>query len=617
MERAPKIIIENFKTLAQIKSESDTPAKTFAHFVEAVGYAAAVETIAAAVRCKSWDGRISHKNAEWADSTTTEGGEGVVIFGIDEIHPAHLDQIANAARKSAPEDFTPAEAPAAVESGAEATEEEEGRKMITYRLNEDKNGIEVITLEKPAAAIREELKKAGFRWGRGYWYAKQTPERIALAARLADGVQTTAQNATRGAKSPKGTPQNRIKVYYNGLRLDGAHTLVKCYYYRDRETNAVTICARDYENLPRDLFEVKNDTDIYTDYFDSDSATVDQAHPLYKYVFYACMKAESISAKKHIEWMQKQTRADRYAADIERSRATIAEFEAMTDPGQPTAEELAAIDAARIEAENARREAEHRAELEEREKVLAERRAGFEYINRIADAHPIEEGAPVVEIPFSENPAFYSFMVEDSTATTLHPDGRKTVEVIAKMPRCRLSVAAADIVLEHFDTDRAAENAAEGHGGYDKTDFIITWTDPDTGEANRYEGRYDLGDNEGGLIAHIKAWAEYRSRNPFGKSAEENAADIEFINNLISVLEAAKAAPEQETDTDNAEELPEGIYYTGTHKDEDGREWFTINGDQSYPLDEWTPAEAIADYISPEGIMEREIATRRAWGFYD
>ena len=70
-----------------------------------------------------------------------------------------------------------------------------------------------------------------------------------------------------------------------------------------------------------------------------------------------------------------------------------------------------------------------------------------------------------------------------------------------------LSVAAAEIILKHYDEQRAAENAANDCGGYDKTKFLIHYTD-ETGKSGTYEGRYDLGDNDGGLIAHIRSFAE-------------------------------------------------------------------------------------------------------------
>ena len=384
--------------------------------------------------------------------------------------------------------------------------------MTTYRLNEELNGVEIIFDKKPADEIREELKANGFRWGRGYWYAKQTADRIALAERLANGTQTEAP------KTEAKTEQNRIRIYWNGFKLDGANKMtVKVGYSIDKDTEAVRIYARDYTDLPRDLFEVKNDTDIYTDYFDEDRATVDKAHPLYKYIYFAACKARARDLPAFIamreEWAKHGgAAAEAYRANIEEARAQLAAFEAMTDPGQPTAADLEAIDRSRQEEENARREAEHAAEIEERERVLRERSEGREYIENIAAAYPIEDGAPVVEIPFSENPAFYSFMVEDQKKITINTEtGEKTEEITQKMPRCRLSVKAADIVLKHFDDAKSYEGC-----GYDKTDFVITWTD-ESGEPWEYSGRYDLGDRDGGLIEHIRALAEWdKTHDRFG-----------------------------------------------------------------------------------------------------
>lgn len=61
--------------------------------------------------------------------------------------------------------------------------------MTHYRLNEDKNGVEIVFDAKPAEEVRATLKAAGFRWGKGYWYAIQTPERLKLAEEI------TAQTA--------------------------------------------------------------------------------------------------------------------------------------------------------------------------------------------------------------------------------------------------------------------------------------------------------------------------------------------------------------------------------------------------------------------------------------
>lgn len=57
----------------------------------------------------------------------------------------------------------------------------------TYTINEERGGVEVSFPGKPSEAVRDQLKASGFRWhnSRRVWYAKQTPDRIALAQSLA------------------------------------------------------------------------------------------------------------------------------------------------------------------------------------------------------------------------------------------------------------------------------------------------------------------------------------------------------------------------------------------------------------------------------------------------
>ena len=73
--------------------------------------------------------------------------------------------------------------------------------MANYRLNEEKHGVEIIFDAKPAEEIRNKMKAAGFRWGKGYWYAKQTAERLALAEELTSGNKT--ENAPKAEHKPQ------------------------------------------------------------------------------------------------------------------------------------------------------------------------------------------------------------------------------------------------------------------------------------------------------------------------------------------------------------------------------------------------------------------------------
>lgn len=58
------------------------------------------------------------------------------------------------------------------------------------------------------------------------------------------------------------------------------------------------------------------------------------------------------------------------------------------------------------------------------------------------------------------------------------------------------------------------------------------------GEPINYEGRYDLGDGDGGLIAHIRAFGEWaRTHNEFGAELEappETNDMLEFADYLAT-----------------------------------------------------------------------------------
>ena len=406
----------------------------------------------------------------------------------------------------------------------------------TYTINAEHNGIEIAFNRKPSADALNAIKTAGFRWlrARRIWYARNTAARLALAQALT-GETTPAETPT----ADRPAPQNRIKIYYNGFRLDGSKELVKVRYHYDNDSGAVTMYADGYgADLPRDLFDVKNDTDIMTDYFDKDRATVDPSHPLYKYIRYAALKARARQNKRSLEYTRGRAA---YAGTVERMTAELKAFDAEKDPGQPTAADLEKINTTRQAAENARREAEHAAQIAERERVIAERVDGRKYIEGIAAAYPIEEGAPVVEIKWSENPAFYSWgegTEKTRTVLTVKPDGTTEKEMIIEEParRLLLSVSAADIILARFDNKVRAERR-----GYDKTGFVISYTAED-GELWTYAGRYDLGDGDGGLIGHIEQIAKWESQHDnFGHDKEyEKSPRFEWVD----LLKRYRATPE-------------------------------------------------------------------------
>lgn len=330
-----------------------------------------------------------------------------------------------------------------------------------------------------------------------------------------------------------------IKFFWNGIKLNGSKQLIRCFYSLDNRQDGrecVTIYARDYSgHLPGDMFPVENGTDLYTDYFETDRADLFPKHPLYPYVRAAAVSAKirevkwSITQeKKHVERVGSRMTKDGLTyctnriAQLTEQLETLESKRSTLPTGQPTAADVEAVHTMNLAAETGRLADEKEQEQKERKAVLAMRNAGRVYIEEVAAANPIREGAPVVTIQWSEHPAFYSW-----------DEGE-----------LKLSVAAAEIVLRHFDEEQAEKNAAEGRGGYDKTKFVIEYT-ADDGERHTYEGRYDLGDNDGGLIAHIRAFGDFlHTRGHFGNNhpTEEDKQQAAGIIALADLLEAHTAA---------------------------------------------------------------------------
>lgn len=311
-----------------------------------------------------------------------------------------------------------------------------------------------------------------------------------------------------------------IRFFWNGIKVNGGK-LIRCFYFTDSKSDSVTISARDYADLPRDMFKVKNDTDLYTDYFDSDSATLTPAHPLYKYARAAALKAamrgepeyiaklkNTVENKKLAPWQKPddfRAEIDRRQAQLDRNAAELATL----PKGHPTAADVEAVHEMNNAAESARLAREHAAELERREKAIRTRNENRAFIEQTAAAHPIKDGAPVVTVEWSENGAFDDNM--------------------------KFSVAAAEIIFKTLDEKISADQER----GYDKTSFSIAYTD-ENGEPSTYEGRYDLGDNDGGLIAHIRSFGAFlRDKGNFGngKPTDENKENGAAIVALADQLE--------------------------------------------------------------------------------
>lgn len=199
-------------------------------------------------------------------------------------------------------------------------------------------------------------------------------------------------------------------------------------------------------------------------------------------------------------------------AQLDRNAAELATL----PKGHPTAADVEAVHEMNTAAESARLAREHAEQLERREKAIRTRNENRAFIEQTAAAHPIKDGAPVVTVEWSENGAF--------------DDGMK------------FSVAAAEIIFKVLDE----QNHNDQERGYDKTKFSIEYTDAD-GEPSTYEGRYDLGDNDGGLIAHIRSFGaflrdkgNFGNGNPTDEDKETGAAIVAVADLLEQYTESGR-----------------------------------------------------------------------------
>lgn len=144
----------------------------------------------------------------------------------------------------------------------------------------------------------------------------------------------------------------------------------------------------------------------------------------------------------------------------------------------------------------------------------AEKAEAAQIIEVMTKQYPMADGAPYVEIEWSEHPGL------DEGLT--------------------LSLPAAERVLSQLDQSRADRNQRENGGGYDKTSFIIHYTGDD-GEPHTYSGRYDLGDDDGGLIAHIRSYGEWlQTFDAPGHDNKQRGSEIvalaDQFNKLCTIL---------------------------------------------------------------------------------
>lgn len=141
---------------------------------------------------------------------------------------------------------------------------------------------------------------------------------------------------------------------------------------------------------------------------------------------------------------------------------------------------------------------------------------------------PEHETEPYVTIPFTES--------------------GELRQLLASYPEGRLPFAEANKILDNLNT------ATRNESGYFKTDFEIHYDLGD--EESTYKGRYDIGSEQGDLIAHIEDFLDYCLTSPHHKNmmiatygeAGFNAEQLqnqEIKDRLIPVLRSISKEPEK------------------------------------------------------------------------
>jgi hypothetical protein len=90
-----------------------------------------------------------------------------------------------------------------------------------------------------------------------------------------------------------------LRFFYNGIK-GSDNNLQKC-FYSEQKNGTIWICGKkykDFSNEIRQVFQVENNTDMATDFFQNDSIFVLPEHPLYPQVFEAMQKAKAKVQKR-------------------------------------------------------------------------------------------------------------------------------------------------------------------------------------------------------------------------------------------------------------------------------------------------------------------------------
>lgn len=141
------------------------PSDTIRAAVAALGYDLTAATVATWITSKTGDGRITRRNLDYAATVpgalTLDELRARWIYAPSDIHPAHLDQLADALREYVPEDRTPAPTESAPEDAAQTETDPAAETPAAAEVPEQT--AEEVPQESaqtpPASPINEELAR--------------------------------------------------------------------------------------------------------------------------------------------------------------------------------------------------------------------------------------------------------------------------------------------------------------------------------------------------------------------------------------------------------------------------------------------------------------------------
>lgn len=201
-----KEIRNNRAALIEAHQNSNSPADTVGALIASIGYDAAAEIIAAMVNVKgNWDQRISTQSRAWAAEIAPDFLGSDFIYYCDEIHPAHMEQITNAMRKT--------------ERPTEIKEEKEPKTMtanetvfpnLTKAVNEHFNNAE--------NKFIDELDELTCKKALDFWYWR---ERMTAAAKK------MIEESDPGAKIPLEAQRKMYRRFTRENEKDRARYLEK------------------------------------------------------------------------------------------------------------------------------------------------------------------------------------------------------------------------------------------------------------------------------------------------------------------------------------------------------------------------------------------------------